>query len=136
MSYQRSLGSSQSRPSRFVRVSRGVALGSSQSRPSKFVRVARGFGSLGDATDAEPPTSLAQPTITTNPTIVDPTVQWQADMLAQTKLMVASQQDYAAREVQQKWIQIGATLLIPLSAAVWRAIGRLLAGRRSSRDFE
>lgn len=184
MSYQRSLGSSQSRPSNFVRLHRGVAMGSSQSRPSNFVRMSRGgmgasaieyslvsglvdlirsvipqkvtvqaaparkpmrqpmrpmhgFGSLGDETDAEPPTSLAQPTLAA-PTIVDPaaTAAWQQAMLEQTQLMVASQQDYAQREVQQKWIQIGATLAIPLAAAGWRALGRALSGRRAARDYE
>lgn len=158
-----SLGSSQSRPSNFTRVHRSTPMGAAALEyslvnglvdiirsltPQKVViaqpvrrpapaprRAMQGFGSLGDDTDAEPVTSLAQPTLT-QPTVVDPTVQWQNDMLAQTKAMVASQLDYAQREVQQKWIQIAATLAIPLAAAAWRALGRALSGRRATRDFE
>lgn len=200
MTYHRkALGSSQSRPSLYTRVPRGVdgydvdvrvggprgrarvqtSLGSTQSRPSSYARVPRGmdgvgslklagsvmdlvgrvlglkaarpappararqrmpqpqmqgFGSLGDSTDQEPPTSLST---SSTPTIVDPaTSAWQASMLEQTRIIAAAQQDFTAREVKARYLQIAATLAIPLAAAAWRAVGRVLAGRREERDFE
>jgi hypothetical protein len=157
MTYSKALGSTQSRPSTFKRVARGLgdidlgakvrianprrirvrastALGSTQSRPSTFKRVARGgFGSLGDVTDAQPPTSLAQQSLAA-PTIVDPTLQWQQSMLEQTTAIAAAQAEFTRRESLQRWFQIGATLAIPLSAAIWRAIFK--GGRGSQRDYE
>lgn len=98
----------------------------------------RGFGSLGDSTDLEPATSLSNPTMTGAPTIgVDPaTAAWQGSMLEQTKIIAAAQQDFTDREVRARYLQIAATLAIPVAAAAWRAVGRVLAGRREERDFE
>lgn len=53
--------------------------------------------------------------------------QWQAEMLASSKELVAAQKHWADGDKMQKWIAIGATLAIPVSAAIWRALG---VGRR------
>jgi hypothetical protein len=69
------------------------------------------LGSLGD--DAPGSTTLSQPTIP------DPaTLQWQADVKAQLQAGVATLQ----KAELQKWLQIIATVSIPLSAAIWKMI--------------
>src|SRR5262249_55674238 len=71
------------------------------------------LGSLGD--DAPAPTTLSQPTV------ADPaTLQWQANVLARLDAGVATLQ----KAELQKWLQIVATVAIPLSAALWKAIFR------------
>jgi hypothetical protein len=47
-------------------------------------------------------------------------MQWQADVLSQLKAGVATMQ----KAELQKWLQIIATVSIPLSAAIWKAIFR------------
>jgi hypothetical protein len=79
------------------------------------------LGSLGaDATD---PSTLSTPTLA-NPTIVDPVIaatqKWQQDVLA----AVQSGALTLKTEELQRWLQIAATLSIPLAAAIWRAIFR------------
>lgn len=70
----------------------------------------RVLGSLGD--DA-PPTTLSQPTLT------DPaTAAWQQKVIAQLEAGVKTMQTAEL----QKWLQIVATISIPLSAAIWKAI--------------
>jgi hypothetical protein len=96
--------------------------------------MARAVGGIPDWRAAMQGTSLgtddsgsltsAQGTIK-DPTLVEagPTMRaWQDNMLAQQK-------SYQAYETKQRWIQVVATLSIPLAAAVWRAIFR--GGRRS-----
>lgn len=56
--------------------------------------------------------------------------QWRAAMLDGQRKLIAAQEHWADGDRMQKWIAIGATLAIPLSAAVWRAIG---IGRRRKR---
>jgi hypothetical protein len=70
------------------------------------------LGSLGD--DAPAPTTLS------TPTIADPTFQWQGDVLAQLRAGVETMK----KAELQKWLQIIATVSIPLSAAIWRLIFR------------
>jgi hypothetical protein len=83
------------------------------------IRQPRTLGSLGD--DAGGATTLSQPTLT------DPaTVQWQANVLAQLQAGVRTMQTAEL----QKWLQIAATLTIPVAAAVWKAIFK--SGSRSS----
>jgi hypothetical protein len=67
------------------------------------------LGSLGDG-DSDAP-------------LVDPQA-WRDEMLANVKGVRAAQEDFTRRESLQRWFQIAATLAIPLSAAVWRAIFR------------
>ncbi len=55
------------------------------------------------------------------------TEQFQAEMLASQKALLAAGKQWAEGDKLQKWIAIGATLAIPLSAAIWRALG---IGRR------
>ena len=75
------------------------------------IRPAGSLGSLGD--DAGGGSTLSQPTLT------DPaTVQWQANVLAQLQAGVKTMQTAEF----QKWLQIGATLSIPVAAAIWKAI--------------
>jgi len=113
MSYQRKrLALSGSRGPDWYRAMGGV---SSQPRD---LRVSRRYGpalgSLGD--DAPPGTTLS------NPTVVDPTAnaQWQASVLAQLQAGVNT---LKTAELQ-KWLQVIATVSIPLSAAIWRMIFR------------
>lgn len=80
----------------------------SQPPPRKISRHV--LGSLGD--DA-PPTTLSQPTLT------DPaTAAWQQKVIAQLEAGVKTMQTAEL----QKWLQIIATVSIPLSAAIWKAI--------------
>lgn len=55
--------------------------------------------------------------------------QWRAAMLAQQTQVVQWQKRWVERDELQRWLQLGATLAIPLSAAIWKAIFR--AGRKS-----
>lgn len=82
-----------------------------------------GLGSLGDDTGAP-----ATPTIGMDP------VMLQQQQLAELQKISAAQVAFTKRESQERLMQIGATLLIPLSAAIWRAIFR--SGRSSTKDFE
>lgn len=50
-------------------------------------------------------------------------------MLASQETMTDWLVRWVKRDELQRWLQLGATLAIPLSAAIWRAIFR--AGRRS-----
>jgi hypothetical protein len=75
------------------------------------------LGSLGDDTSSAG-TTLAQPTLA-QPTLTDPaTVQWQGNVLTQLQAGVATLQ----KAELQKWLQIAATLSIPLAAAIWKMI--------------
>jgi hypothetical protein len=71
----------------------------------------RDLGSLGQ--DDGAPTSLTQPTI--NDPYVQATLEWQAKMLK------ALSEGAKTLELQ-RWMQIAATLSIPLAAAAWRVI--------------
>lgn len=53
---------------------------------------------------------------------------WRDQMLTETKSQTAWLERWVKRDELQRYIQIGATLAIPLAAAVWRAIFR--AARR------
>jgi hypothetical protein len=86
--------------------------GVSSQLPSRRVVKSIMLGSLGD--DPSDPTALSTPTIT------DPTLQWQANVLGQLQAGVAT---LRVAELQ-KWLQIAATLSIPLAAAIWRVIFR------------
>jgi hypothetical protein len=75
------------------------------------LRPLNGIGSLGD--DAPPSTTLDQPTLT------DPaTAQWQGAVLVQLQQGVNT---LKTAELQ-KWMQIAATLMIPVAGAVWKLI--------------
>lgn len=76
------------------------------------VRMTASLGSLGDDAGGAGST-LSQPTLT------DPaTLQWQANVLAQLQAGVATMQ----KAELQKWLQILATVSIPLAAAFWRLV--------------
>lgn len=68
------------------------------------------LGSLGD--DAPPGNTLA------NPTVSDPTAVWQGKVLSQLEAGVKTLQTAEL----QKWLQIAATLSIPLAGAIWNLI--------------
>jgi hypothetical protein len=55
------------------------------------------------------------------------TEQFQAQSLANQRELIDAHKHWAEGDKLQKWIAIGATLAIPLSAAIWRALG---VGRR------
>ncbi len=88
------------------------ALSGVSSSPPTLWRQGRkiSLGSLGD--DAPGDTTLSVPTV------ADPTGQWQAQVLAQLQDGVATLRTANT----QKWLQIIATVSIPLSAAIWKAI--------------
>lgn len=50
-------------------------------------------------------------------------VEWQSLMLASQQRLVDNLTAFTEREKLQRWIQIAATLSIPLAAAVWKALG-------------
>lgn len=56
--------------------------------------------------------------------------QWKKDLLAGQRELIAAQKQWATGDRFQKWVAIGATLAIPLSAAIWRALG---VGRRRAK---
>lgn len=72
------------------------------------------LGSLGDDTTGA--TSIAVPTLGPD----SATAQWQANVLGQLQAGVATLQ----KAELQKWLQIIATVSIPLSAAIWKMIFR------------
>ena len=86
-------------------------LGSVVSQPNqRLMRVPRRLSKLGSLGDDSPPTTLSEPTV------ADPaSIQWQANVLAQLQAGVATMRHAEL----QKWLQIAATVLIPVSAAVW-----------------
>lgn len=49
---------------------------------------------------------------------------WRSKMLAQQTGMTSWMERWVKRDELQRWIQIAATLAIPLSAAIWKAIFR------------
>lgn len=57
---------------------------------------------------------------------------WRGQMLASQREMVEWQKRWVTTDERQRWIQIGATLAIPLAAAVWRAI----LGRRGKIELD
>lgn len=69
----------------------------------------RSLGSLG-ATDEPGKTTLDDPTISD--------AQWRANVAAQLQAGVTTLQHAEL----QKWLQIAATLLIPVSTAIWKGI--------------
>ena len=92
------------------------------------VRVPFGaLGTLGDDTTptltSPPPTNgvvgtLAQPTLTQSIEPDPATLQWQTNVLAQLQAGVATLQ----KAELQKWLQIAATVSIPLFTAIWKII--------------
>jgi hypothetical protein len=58
-------------------------------------------------------------------------VQWRAAMLEQQTNVAKWQEQWVKRDELQRWLQLGATLAIPLSAAIWKMIFR--AGRASTK---
>lgn len=80
--------------------------------PPDWYRAMAG-ASLGDDT----PTSGAVE-------LTDGTVRWQQAMLSTNQAILAAQQEFTKREQMARYVQIAATLSIPLAAAVWRLIFR------------
>lgn len=80
--------------------------------PAARRRRPSGLGSLGDDGDSG---TLSQPTL------VDPvTVAWQNSVLSQLQAGVEAMK----RAETQKWIQVGATVMIPVFTMIWKAIVR------------
>jgi hypothetical protein len=109
-----------------------TAMSGVQSRPPR-ARIGRNvyasnpLGSLGD--DAPPASTLSTPTVTD--AFQQATLDWQAAIL--TKLQAGA--TTLKTEELQRWLQIAATLAIPLTAAIWRAIWPALGKRfRSTSD--
>lgn len=95
-----------------------TAMSGIQSRPprSRLGRnvFASSLGSLGD--DPPPTSTLSTPTVTD--AFQQATLDWQAAIL--TKIQAGA--TTLKTEELQRWLQIAATLAIPLTAAIWRAI--------------
>ena len=102
------------------------ALAGITSQPPMRFRPPRGMGSLGSlgADEGDGGTTLSAPTVQ------DPTGQWQAQVLAQLQSGV----DTMKLANTQKWLQIIATVSIPLSAFMWNAIFPRLRKRFANAD--
>lgn len=61
---------------------------------------------------------------------LDATTSYQQQSLQLQRDLIAAHKHWADGDKFQKWLAIGATLAIPLSAAIWRALG---VGRRKKR---
>jgi len=78
----------------------------------RYRRPRMSLGSLGDDTSGDG-TTLSQPTLP------DPaTLQWQADVKARLDAGVATLQ----KAELQKWLQIGATVMIPVFTMIWKGL--------------
>ena len=98
----------------------GMAGVSSMPRPGRQLRPM--LGSLGDT--AAPSTTLSTPSLD-QPTLTDPaTVQWQGQVLLQLQQGVST---LKTAELQ-KWLQIVATVSIPLAAAIWNLVFKAARG--------
>ena len=62
---------------------------------------------------------------------LDATTAYQQEALKLQRDLLTAHKTWADGDRFQKWLAIGATLAIPLSAAIWRALG--IGRRRSSR---
>lgn len=99
------------------------ALSGSSTVIPRYRRPRVSLGSLGDDTSGAGST-LSQPTI------ADPaTLQWQSDIRTQLQTGVMALQGAIRKAEFQKWVQILATLSIPLSAFVWRQLAPRLFKR-------
>lgn len=99
------------------------AMGGVSSQPpgAPVLLAARRSNQLGSLGDDQPGSTLSSPTLT------DPTLQWQRNVLSQLQAGV----DTLKKAELQKWLQIAATVMIPVSAAIWKAIFK---GGRSVSD--
>lgn len=61
---------------------------------------------------------------------LDATTAYQQESLKLQRDLLTAHRNWADGDKMQKWIAIGATLAIPLSAAIWRALG---VGRRKKK---
>lgn len=80
--------------------------------PPDWYRAMNGV-SLGDAAADTTPTASV---------LTDGTQQWQGSMLSLTQQIADSQAAFAEKDRWIRYVQIAATLSIPLAAAVWKAI--------------
>lgn len=55
--------------------------------------------------------------------------EWKERVLANQRELISAHKHWADGDKFQKWVAIGATLMIPLSAAIWRRLG-IGRGRR------
>lgn len=90
------------------------AMGGVSSQPpgAPVLLVPRRGNPLGSLGDDQPGTTLSAPTL------VDPALEWQKNVLSQLQAGV----DTLKKAELQKWLQIAATVMIPVSAAIWKAI--------------
>jgi hypothetical protein len=56
---------------------------------------------------------------------------WKKEMRDGQRELIAAQKEWASTDKFVKWVAVGATLAIPLSAAIWRALG--IGRRRKNR---
>jgi len=106
-----------------------TAMSGIQSRPprpriGRNVFASSSLGSLGD--DAPPTTTLSTPTVTD--AFQQATLDWQSAILAKLQAGATT----LKTEELQRWLQIAATLAIPLTAAIWKAIWPSLGKRFKS----
>lgn len=126
------IGSTVAPPPRRVTVARSLH-GISSQPPGQRI-AASALGGIFARTTVPPgsPVPVPYPSIhrgifgdDTAPAVTDP--QWAQDLIATERAHTAWQQDWMKLESRQRWIQIIATVSIPLAAAIWRALG---IGRR------
>jgi hypothetical protein len=118
MSYTRigSYGSSVIRP-RHVARSLGSIREGGHPDLARYRRQLRGFGDDAPAPTPDPAGEGEMPE-----------AAWRAALLAKQTEVAEWQKRWVVNDERQRWIQIAATLSIPLAAAIWRAI----LGRRRS----
>lgn len=107
-----------------LRSGASLPLGGVSSQPPGLpvaTRSLSGLGSLG-----------ADESSITAPTLIDPaeTRAYRQRMEKYQQDLIAAQRHWAEGDKFQKWVQIGATVSIPVFAAIWRLIG---VGRKRRR---
>lgn len=105
-----------------ARIARG-AMGDGPPKWYQAMYGVSGLGSLGD--DA-----VTAPAAT--PVLTDGTAQWQSAMLANSNQILSTQQAFITKDQIARYVQVAATLSIPLAAALWRIIFK--SGGRSGTE--
>lgn len=73
------------------------------------------------------PVAIVQLGDDAEPAVDMPEAQWRAKMLAEQSRLAAAADRWVSQDKQIRYLQIGATLMIPVAGAMWKFI----LGRRS-----
>ncbi len=116
-------------------------LGGVSSQPPGRAVALRSLRGLGGVSSQPPGLPVARGSLgadeasITTPTVIDPaeTRAYRERMEKLQQQLVEAQRHWAEGDKFQKWVQIGATVSIPVFAAIWRLIG---VGRRRRRHLD